>query len=443
MTRHAVPALVIITAVTLFSWGTLDARSARSPWPSFQGNRFNSGLSESIGPQTPTVKWKFEIEGWASPPVIGKDGVIYFGDGSGLFHALASDGRELWNLRLSTPSWPSGYSEEERQDLAIDGVIYGPQFIHSPAIAEDGTIYVGTTFHPRREDDESKSWYEANERALGVYAIAPDGTAKWFYETREDTNSSLSIGSDGNVYFRTGTLLYALRPDGSLAWTFELDGGAVWSTPAVGRDGTIYVVDRALRAITPDGKPKWSFFKGGFFDEIASFVAHPTLGVNGDIYFGTNDYVYAVKQDGSEKWKVEIGWTESSPSIAPDGTVYIGTAGLFLTKTRFYAFDPESGRIKWSFDLDQSTDVSSAIGADGTIYFGTDAGYYIALNSQGELLWKLDLGRTSVPGFGIVGAEADGAPALDGNGTLYFGNSGGPLFVQEDGYYVFFAIRDR
>ena len=51
----------------------------------------------------------------------------------------------------------------------------------SPAISEDGTIYVGSY------DDY-------------LYAINPDGTPKWRYQTGNNVESSPAIGSDGTVY---------------------------------------------------------------------------------------------------------------------------------------------------------------------------------------------------------------------------------------------------
>ena len=63
----------------------------------------------------------------------------------------------------------------------------------SPAIGSDGTIYVGS------EDNN-------------LYAINPDGTKKWAFDTGDDVNSSPAIGRDGTIYF--GSLdgnLYAIK----------------------------------------------------------------------------------------------------------------------------------------------------------------------------------------------------------------------------------------
>ncbi len=48
--------------------------------------------------------------------------------------------------------------------------------------------------------------------------------------------------------------LYAIRPDGSLRWTFETDD-RIRSSPSIGPDGTIYFgsFDGRLYAVHPDG----------------------------------------------------------------------------------------------------------------------------------------------------------------------------------------------
>jgi outer membrane protein assembly factor BamB len=78
--------------------------------------------------------------------------------------------------------------------------------------------------------------------------------------------SSPAIGADGTIYVGSGYMdrkLYAINPDGSQKWSFDT-GGSVRSSPAIGADGTIYVGsdDNKLYAINPDGSQKWSFTTG-------------------------------------------------------------------------------------------------------------------------------------------------------------------------------------
>ena len=116
----------------------------------------------------------------------------------------------------------------------------------SAAIGADETIYVGC--------DDNK-----------FYAINPDGSEKWEFDTGDWINSSSAIDADGTIYIGSNSgKLYALNPDGSRKWDFPT-GGWVTSSPAIGSDGTIYIGsnDCNLYAINPaDGSEKWRFDTG-------------------------------------------------------------------------------------------------------------------------------------------------------------------------------------
>jgi outer membrane protein assembly factor BamB len=94
----------------------------------------------------------------------------------------------------------------------------------SPAIATDGTVYIGTDYHY-------------------LFAINPDGTQRWscFITFSSKIRSSPAIGADGIIYVGCDdNKLYAVNPDGSVKWSYDT-GGKIESSPAIGIDGTVYV----------------------------------------------------------------------------------------------------------------------------------------------------------------------------------------------------------
>ena len=108
---------------------------ADTPWPMFRHDRQHTGRSPNTGPSIPQEKWSYDAGG------------------------------KIWS---------------------------------SPAIAADGTVYVGSA------DDN-------------VYAINPNGTLKWSFTTGNDVTSSPAIAADGTT--QVGSLddtLYALHTDGTL-----------------------------------------------------------------------------------------------------------------------------------------------------------------------------------------------------------------------------------
>ena len=112
---------------------------------------------------------------------------------------------------------------------------------------------------------------------------------------------------------------------------------------------------------------------------------------------------------GDLKWVAPIanGQIFSSPSIAADGTIYVGHSGSW---PGLYAINPD-GTQKWYFKPYSEVWTAPAIGSDGTIYFGTEGGEeLVAVNPDGTEKWVLEL-------FG----EIFGSPAIGQDGTIYVG----------------------
>lgn len=314
--------------------------------------------------------WKFEFDGsMDTSPAIGSDGIIYVGGSYGeltwYLFAIYPNGSLKWRYRT-------------------DGLIWDC----CPAIAEDGTIYIG-------------SWDDY------LHAVNPNGTRKWKFDTNDDIVSSPAIGSDGTIYFGTmwgignGGWVYAINPDGTLKWRYKT-GGGVLSDPAIGDDGTIYIGsdDRHLYAFYPNGTVKWYYGTGDWVD------CPPSIADDGTIYFSSWDhYLYALYPNGTLCWKTEIWYgSQTNPTIGLDGTIYISSA------SKLFAIHPEDGNILWEFNLGgHSLKSSPAICADGIIYIGIDGGEIVGVNSDGTEHWRQR----------ISNSEADSSPAIGSDGTIY------------------------
>jgi outer membrane protein assembly factor BamB len=327
-----------------------------------------------------------------SSPAIAPDGTIYVGSTDNKLYALKADGTVKWTY------------------------LTGDQIVASPAIGSDGTVYVGSA-----------------DRQF--YAINPDGSLKWIYPTKDVLTSSAALGTDGTIYVggtnldytifcaaepirvKLGTL-YAINPDGTLKWDITLSG-AVNSSPAIASDGIIYIgsagdilYDRINRCDKAT--------------EFPSSDVYPCYPVNG--------HVYAINPDGTLKWDFKtLGDVDSSAAIGADGTIYIGSdyaTGAYgddktvwitigsATTGYLYAINP-NGTLKWFTDLFGDVKSSPAIGGDGTIYVGSDKEDVFALNpDNGEIIWQY-------PTRGAVRSS----PALTADGTIYIGSNDASLYA--------------
>ncbi len=273
----------------------------------------------------------------------------------------------------------------------------------SPAIAPDGTIYVGSP--------ESS-----------LYAVEPRGVAKWRYVTGGPILSSPAIAADGTIYIGAcDSCLYAINPDGTLRWKY-VTGGVVLSSPAIAADGTICFGsdDCCLYALNPNGTLKWSFLTG------AAVTSSPAIAADGTVYFSSDDHcIYALNPDGSLKWQHvgENGIRFASPAIGSDGTIYCGMRSDWEGGGSLCAFNPD-GSLKWSFSSGGGIRVSPAIGVDGTIYFGSDDWWwggsrFYGLNSDGTRKLYSD----------PDGFSSSSSPAVNAVGTIYIGSYDGCLYA--------------
>jgi outer membrane protein assembly factor BamB len=220
--------------------------------------------------------------------------------------------------------------------------------------------------------------------------------------------------------------------DGSVRWRYPLGAGQVRSSPVVASDGSIYFVIQG-RNPTPDslaadvlcklsasGRLLWSrdINPTGVTTEVGQAV--PAIGPDGTVYVG-GDQLYAIRPDGSLKWKAFEPTYEArrnSPVVGRDGTVYFVYHNIPLT-----ALDPQSGSVIWSCPLGVNDHcfASPAIGADGTLYAATQPGIVYAVSPAGRIVWAFNISSAGFTG------SLRSSPAVDADGGIYFGiNYGNP-----------------
>ncbi|WP_321506272.1 PKD domain-containing protein [uncultured Methanoregula sp.] len=348
----------------------------KAAWPKFQQTNKNVAQSPYIGPQTNTLLWTFPtgaaIKG---SPAIGADGTVYIGSQDAKLYALNKDGSQKWVYTAG-------------------GTILG-----TPAIGYDGTIYFGG--------------------ANILYALNPDGSLKWSYTAYNTISYSPAIGTDGTIYFTGGNTFYAITDNGATPtekWTVGT-GSNQASSPAIGDDGSVYFGGSTyLYKFTSDGSQKWRYQPPSGMG-----ITTPTIGNDGTIYLTSGSYFIALTDNGDSytvKWSPTLSGTNLPESIGlgSDGTLYVAKAGTL------YAFTDNGASYtqKWAFSA-STFKTSPAIGADGTIYIGSDDYNVYAIKPDGTQKWVYPTGNAVQSGF-----------AFGPDGTLYVGGTDGKLYAFHD-----------
>lgn len=228
------------------------------------------------------------------------------------------------------------------------------------------------------------------------------------------------VDAAGNIYVGSDNAkLYCLSPNGSIKWSYT-SSYPFYPTPAIGPDGTIYGCSDQVVALTPAGSLKWTYTRRDFGMVI---TVPPKLNSSGDSLYvvagsatGQGSRIIALNTaTGQAKWEMRFSaGSLSVPGIGADGTVYVGSEELKL-----YALDPSNGSVKWAHQETGDNLIRGpvAIDSQGTIYFcksgqapGENA--IVALNSDGSVKWSYRAG-------GYLANPPSIAIAPDG--TIYVG----------------------
>ena len=99
----------------------------------------------------------------------------------------------------------------------------------------------------------------------------------------------------------------------------------------------------------------------------------------------------AAAPEVTNDWALDVDRpSDSSPAIAPDGTIYFGTFAGTL-----WAVNPDGSR-NWTFKTGTEIKSSPAVGTDGTIYFGGRDRKFYAVRPDAGIASNAEVDRTGV-----------------------------------------------
>ena len=185
-----------------------------------------------------TLKWSYTTNSaiycYYGGPVIGSDGTIYVGSWSQRLYAINPDGSLKWY-------YTTGHKLFGSPTISADGTIYiGCRDNKLYAINPDGTLKwtyaLGNARLATTTIGNDGILYVGSEDGI-LYALNLDGTLKWSYTIGGTLRGAPAIDADGTIYIGSADgKLCAINSDGTLKWIYTAGSGPV----LIGTDGTIY-----------------------------------------------------------------------------------------------------------------------------------------------------------------------------------------------------------
>lgn len=173
--------------------------------------------------------------------------------------------------------------------------------------------------------------------------------------------------------------------------------------------------------VTPE--VRWRYDLGGYA------YSSPSVGPNGVVYVGSADSIYAVNPDGTRRWAQAVpvqDYAISSPAVASDGTVFVGSRDENLYVIWEDGGQPQVqifpvGDEVWSSPLLPTGGSAQAI-------FGADDGYVYRLDNARSGGTLTPFYPTATAGSAEP-AEIVASPALGRDGTVYVGSVDRQLYA--------------
>ncbi len=193
--------------------------------------------------------------------------------------------------------------------------------------------------------------------------------------------------------------IYALRAsDGAPLWSHDLNTGMLPEPldRILVSNGVIYLSssENALAALSAkNGSLLWNDGPAGVnsLPTVANGILYVSINTQYDLGPHVDDFAAVSAATGKVLWHYTLNGGPIGSAVVVGNTVYIGS-----DENTVYAFDANSGMLRWSSEMDQlhalprSDDQSVFVGSvtANTVLVGSEDGYVIALQADtGALRW--------------------------------------------------------
>ncbi len=433
-----------------------------------------------------TELWSYPgTAGFYSSAAIDTEGNIYCADVLGKLHSMTSNGSPRW-IHAGTGACYGAVVLDESAGRAYYGTDtgwvyavaledgngvnannYGGQFLQSPALAADGSLFVcnsdgkiyhlgsdtaliesfdsGAPFNSTPVIDAAGNIFCANS-AGRLLCLNSELDIVWELELESEVRAPLTLGTQGELYVPTmGGSLWCFAPsktvpskptglsatDASfsakieLSWDEQLDANGlnVFRDDNVTPIATVGYVTSYVDESVPDSNPHTYWIQA--VNELgSSALSDPDDGTLKVTVAGAGEWdqfggdpAHTCRVSVSGPHSKNIAWTYTLPGscytcpvIGIEGEVYVATTDTSDDQAYVTCLNPDMS-FRWEFVLPQGEypRFSLAIAADGTLYVPTDL-RLLSLDSDGEEGWSFVGSEGSRGFFGI---------AIDDAGLIY------------------------
>ncbi|MBN1322951.1 MAG: PQQ-binding-like beta-propeller repeat protein [Methanotrichaceae archaeon] len=388
-----------------------------SDWPSFQGDRANSGLTWDGPPAYPQVLWSADLNRIDVTPIVSSNLVCVLAGNGTLVAMDKRTGDATWSTQMdgwvfqtSTPACSGDriYAATDSGYLAAFDAKTGEEIwshhltdkrFEVPITCSDGRVYLG----------EGSAYGTAAKR---YFCFDIDGNECW--KLTRDTSGYMwcgaSIAGDHLIFGdNDGQLLSVDRKTGLLADVLDLsdasridfartDAGRIRASVSY-KDGYVYTTSECTAEVGYAWKIRLNettgtFENGGWSSPVGFSTSTPAV-FGSRVYLGIGEHGHPGAlacindSNGDLIWSypVEAG-VKSSPAIS---AVYPNPRIIFTAaKVDGSAYCVEDAgseaRLLWHFDPpDDGYILAGAAVSDGRVYFGTEKGLLYCLSAEARL----------------------------------------------------------